>query len=80
MCDSMQAEAGPDIVLETGRLRLRRSAWGQGLATEASLAILAHGFERCFAYPEDVIAGRTEAERAAVKYSITRSAWLARRA
>jgi hypothetical protein len=37
-------------------------------------------FERCFVYPEDVIAGRPEAERAAVKYSVTRSAWLARRA
>jgi RimJ/RimL family protein N-acetyltransferase len=90
--------------------RLRRAAWGQGLATEASLAILAHGFERVgaetisartlagnassrrvmqkcglqfecrFVYAEDIIAGRTEAERAAVKYSVTRSAWLARRA
>lgn len=90
--------------------RLRRVAWGRGLATEGSLGVLAHGFgrvgaeiisartlaanaasqrvmqkcgllfERAFAYPEDVIAGRTEAERAAVKFSVTRSAWLARRA
>ena len=36
-------------------------------------------FERCFAYPEDVVAGRTAAERAAVKFSVKRSAWLARR-
>jgi RimJ/RimL family protein N-acetyltransferase len=95
--------------LELG-YRLRRAAWRQGLATEGSLGVLAHGFERVgaeiitartlaanvasqrvmqkcglqferdFTYPEDVVAGRTEAERAAVKYSITRSAWLARRA
>lgn len=37
-------------------------------------------FERDFVYPEDVIAGRSEAERAAVKYSITRPQWLAQRA
>ena len=37
-------------------------------------------FERAFEYPEDVIAGRSAAERAAVKYSITRTAWLERQA
>lgn len=37
-------------------------------------------FERDFTYPEDVIAGRSEQERAAVKYSITRPQWLAQRA
>jgi len=31
-----------------------------------------------FVYPEDVLAGRSVEERAAVKYSITQSAWLAR--
>ena len=36
-------------------------------------------FECDFAYPEDVIQGRDEVERAAVKYSITRPDWLARR-
>jgi len=36
-------------------------------------------FECDFVYPEDVIQGRSELERAAVKYSITRPAWLARR-
>lgn len=38
------------------------------------------GFECDFAYPEDVLQGRDATERAAVKYSITRSAWLAQRA
>lgn len=34
-------------------------------------------FECDFVYPEDVIQGRGEAERAAVKFSITRDAWRA---
>lgn len=37
-------------------------------------------FECDFEYPEDTIQGRSEAERAAVKFSITRPEWLARRA
>jgi len=37
-------------------------------------------YERDFVYPEDVLAGRPEAERAAVKYSITRPQWLAQQA
>jgi RimJ/RimL family protein N-acetyltransferase len=36
-------------------------------------------FECDFVYPEDVIAGRSPEERAAVTYSITRERWLARR-
>jgi hypothetical protein len=35
------------------------------------------GFERDFVYPEDVIAGRDEHERTAVKYSITLLRWRA---
>jgi hypothetical protein len=35
-------------------------------------------YERDFVYPEDILAGRSEAERAAVKYSVTRSCWQAR--
>jgi RimJ/RimL family protein N-acetyltransferase len=34
-------------------------------------------YECSFVYPEDVIAGRSETERAAVKYSITQSGWAA---
>jgi RimJ/RimL family protein N-acetyltransferase len=37
-------------------------------------------FECDFVYPEDVLQGRDEIERAAVKYSITRPAWLVKRA
>ena len=32
-------------------------------------------YERDFTFPQDVIEGRSAAERAAVKYSITRSQW-----
>jgi RimJ/RimL family protein N-acetyltransferase len=35
-------------------------------------------YERDFVYPEDILAGRSEAERAAVKYSVTKSCWQAR--
>ena len=85
--------------------RLRRVAWGTGLATEAGLALVAHGFERVgadkisaralaanrasrrvmekcglryerdFEWPEDVMPGRTSAERAGVKYSLRRPQW-----
>jgi RimJ/RimL family protein N-acetyltransferase len=88
--------------------RLRRAAWGRGLATEGSVALLDHGFrrvgtdrisartlagnhasqrvmqkcglryERDFVYAEDVIAGRSERERAAVKYSLDQETWLRR--
>ncbi len=34
-------------------------------------------FERDFVWPEDVLAGHSEEERAGVKYSITRERWLA---
>ncbi len=89
--------------------RLRREAWGRGLATEGGSALVEHGFgrvgadkisartlagniasqrvmqkcglvfEREFVYAEDVIAGRSALERAAVKYSVTRAAWRARK-
>jgi len=37
-------------------------------------------YECDFVYPEDILAGRSEAERAAVKYSVTQSCWRARTA
>lgn len=87
--------------------RLKRSAWGQGFATEGSRALLEHGFvglgierisartllgnrasqhvmEKCglrrvgeFVYAQDVIAGRSEEDRAAVMYALTRPEWAA---
>ena len=90
--------------------RLRRSAWGTGLATEGSKALLVHGFRKVgaekvsartlvtnrasqrvmqkaglsyecdFVFPLEIIPDRTEHERAGVKYSITRAAWLASQA
>jgi len=50
-----------------GNLRSRRVMEKCGLA-----------FECDFVYPEDVVAGRSEAERAAVKYSVTHPGWSAR--
>ncbi|HET7203044.1 MAG TPA: GNAT family N-acetyltransferase [Steroidobacteraceae bacterium] len=94
--------------LELG-YRLRRSAWGQGFATEGGLALVRHAFEtvggerlsartlarnlgsqrvmqKCglkfagrFEYAQDVIAGRSAEDRAAVKYELTRTEWLSRR-
>ena len=93
--------------LELG-YRLRRSAWGQGYATEGGRALVRHGFgtmgaellsartlvrnvasqrvmQKCglrhvgrFEYPQDVIAGRSAEERAAVKYELTRPEWASR--
>jgi len=90
--------------------RLKRAAWGRGLATEGSKALLEHGFrtvgadkvcartlatnlasqrvmqkaglgyECAFVFPLEIIPDRTEAERASVKYSITRAAWLSSQA
>ena len=48
-------------------LRSRRVMENCGLAYECD-----------FVYPEDILAGRSEAERAAVKYSVTKSCWQAR--
>lgn len=37
-------------------------------------------YERAFTFPRDVLEGRSAAERAAVRYSITRSQWQSARA
>jgi RimJ/RimL family protein N-acetyltransferase len=87
--------------------RLKRSAWGQGFATEGSRALLGHGFDGLgierisartllgnrasqrvmeksglrrvgdFVYAQDLIADRSEEERAAVMYALTRPEWAA---
>ena len=50
------------------------------LASQRVMRKCGLAFERRFVYPDDVIPGRPESERAAVKYSITRADWLARQA
>ena len=64
-------DGAPKISARTlaANLRSRRVMANCGLA-----------FECAFVYPEDVIQGRSEDERAAVKYSTTQSSWLAQRA
>jgi RimJ/RimL family protein N-acetyltransferase len=74
------------ILLETLRLRLRRFAPDDvdRLAELDSdpevMRYITYGVPTPRAVYEDVIQGRSEARRAAVKYSITRAAWLVRRA
>jgi RimJ/RimL family protein N-acetyltransferase len=50
---------------------LARNAASRRVMEKCSLA-----WEREFVWPEDVLAGRSEEERAGVKYSITRGRWL----
>ena len=49
---------------------LRANRGSQRVMEKCGLA-----YECDFVYPEDVLAGRSEDERAAVKYAITRSSW-----
>jgi RimJ/RimL family protein N-acetyltransferase len=49
---------------------LRANRGSQRVMEKCGLA-----YECDFVYPEDVIAGRSEDERAAVKYAVTRSSW-----
>lgn len=49
------------------------------LASQAVMRKCGLAFECGFVYPEDVLAGRDEVERSAVKYSLTRLDWLSRR-
>jgi RimJ/RimL family protein N-acetyltransferase len=51
----------------------------RNVASRRVMQKCALAFEKDFVYPEDVMQGRSEDERAAVKYSITRPLWLARR-
>lgn len=61
----------------TSRISSRTLAGNQ--ASQAVMRKCGLAFECAFVYPEDVLAGRDEHERAAVKYSLARPDWLSRR-
>ena len=63
-------------VVEAPKLSARTLAGN--LRSQAVMRKCGLAWECDFAYPEDVLAGRDEAERAAVKYSLTRLDWLSR--
>jgi RimJ/RimL family protein N-acetyltransferase len=78
------------ILLETGRLRLRHGFEAMGVERISARTLLGNlasqrVMRKCglrevgrFEYPEDLLAGRTADERAAVKFAITRPEWLQR--
>ncbi|NJD32123.1 MAG: GNAT family N-acetyltransferase [Gammaproteobacteria bacterium] len=77
------ATEGAAAVIEHGFLRvgadkISARTLSHNFASQRVMQKCGLAFEKDFVYPEDVIAGRSEIERAAVKYSITRPAWLAR--
>jgi RimJ/RimL family protein N-acetyltransferase len=63
---------GPVGAAKISARTLARNAGSRRVMEKCGLA-----YERDFVWPEDVLAGRTEDERAGVKYSITRPRWLA---
>jgi RimJ/RimL family protein N-acetyltransferase len=83
-----RAAWGQGFATEGSRALLRHGFDTLGLAQVSARTLRdnqgsRHVMEKCglrlageFVYPEDVIAGRSEDERAAVKYVITRSEWL----
>ena len=62
---------GPVGAAKISARTLARNAASRRVMEKCGLA-----FERHFVWPEDVLAGRSEEERAGVKYSITRARWL----
>jgi RimJ/RimL family protein N-acetyltransferase len=62
---------GPVGAAKISARTLARNAGSINVMLKCGLA-----FERDFVWPEDVLAGRPEDERAGVKYSITRARWL----
>ncbi len=63
-----------------GAAKIAARTLAGNLASQRVMRKCGLAFERRFVYPDDVIPGRPESERAAVKYSITRAEWLARQA
>jgi RimJ/RimL family protein N-acetyltransferase len=76
------ATEGARAVLEHGFTRVvadkvSARTLSRNVASQRVMQKCGLGFERDFVYPEDVIAGRDEHERTAVKYSITLLRWRA---
>lgn len=66
--------------LRVGADKISARTLAANLGSRAVMRKCGLAYECDFVYPEDVLAGRAEDERAAVKYSLTRRDWLARRA
>jgi RimJ/RimL family protein N-acetyltransferase len=62
-----------------GGERLSARTLERNLASQRVMQKCGFSFAGRFEYPQDVLAGRSAEERAAVKYVITRSEWLSRR-
>jgi RimJ/RimL family protein N-acetyltransferase len=78
------ATEGASAVIEHGFTRvgagkISARTLARNFASQRVMQKCGLAFEKEFVYPQDVIAGRSEHERAAVKYSITRPDWLAGR-
>ena len=61
-----------------GASKISARTLGANLGSRRVMEKCGLAYECDFVYPEDILASRSEAERAAVKYSVTRSCWKAR--
>jgi RimJ/RimL family protein N-acetyltransferase len=61
-----------------GAAKISARTLAGNLASQRVMRKCGLAFEKRFVYPDEVIPGRPESERAAVKHSITRADWLAR--
>jgi len=62
-----------------GAAKISARTLGANLGSRRVMQKCGLAYECDFVYPEDILAGRSAAERAAVKYSITRAGWQARK-
>ena len=65
---------------QVGAAKIAARTLAGNVASQRVMCKCGLAFEKGFVYPDDVIPGRPERDRAAVKYSIKRADWLARRA
>jgi len=63
-----------------GARKISARTLGANLGSRRVMEKCGLAYECDFVYPEDILAGRSEAERAAVKYSVTQSCWRSRTA